>query len=849
MNSAERARRAIPWMLVGLVLVYILERLAIGLSSGHLLFHLDAGEYTPLRAVGPYLDRSTLALFLDPAARLDFFVACTAEPHGPSITPTLVLAGGLVHFVSHHLGAPLGTITVRMLSLGLSTATLLCWLWMLLRCGVGRSVARRFALLFVLAPPIFLKLNLIYWGSHELVVLVVAALLCALVPWIREPASPRLALAQALCVGLVGALLTVLHGILVVPAAFIGLWLALRAAAAALREQGWPVALGLVSALAASGMGSFLGGWWMLVQLPTMQAIGLEPAFLANNDFSIIAGAPLAGGSSLWEGMMPGDRFTSWAWIQEGPLWVGIGCALAVLVEAHIRRRRGLSGRAIDEPIFSFLACYMLFAWIVIGAVPEEFSETRYVVTLYPVSFALVAGWSLGSRPGLRLALPLVLMAVQVPTHAGLLQLRQLDAGLRYDGTQQFYVFDDKAEDTPPWRYTRLGGGSRAFTLGMRVMREYQWNDSYWQWHTPAQARSLDHEAILSRYLSEGEGVDLDRLDVEEFFHGIGYAYRILLPPPHEPIFEDLVGLHPDVAQAARRGYSMVPEDLRWVNPTTSSSRPRSALSDEVAEDVEDHSVGELLGEDHVEPSDPRCPPGFIFVAGDSFELGEWELERYQKWVPDYVLQRATVELEPYCMARYPFPGRKGAPWPRDGLDLDILPELERQLETMGRRSCSVLELILGAAGPQNYRYPSEREQRTEGVCDPSDAEPSPLGSFADCLSPLGFHDFLARASWARIDERSRAVLTAQGAQHQAGFDADYLVAGGMERQNTIQAPTNFGIHLHQRDEPAFLDDGIRLCADPSPQDPAMQATYERWLGGYFERRYFKDALGLTQGR
>jgi len=28
-----------------------------------------------------------------------------------------------------------------------------------------------------------------------------------------------------------------------------------------------------------------------------------------------------------------------------------------------------------------------------------------------------------------------------------------------------------------------------------------------------------------------------------------------------------------------------------------------------------------------------------------------------------------------------------------------------------------------------------------------------------------------------------------------------------------------------------------------------MQVTYERWLRGYFTRRFFKDALGLTQGR
>jgi hypothetical protein len=238
-----------------------------------------------------------------------------------------------------------------------------------------------------------------------------------------------------------------------------------------------------------------------------------------------------------------------------------------------------------------------------------------------------------------------------------------------------------------------------------------------------------------------------------------------------------------------------------------------------------------------------------LFVDGGEFELGEWDVDSYESWMPDYVLRKGRVELAPFCMARFPFPGREGATWPRDGLDLHILPELERQLAPLGRRSCSVLELTLAAAGPENFRYPQAKEERPVGSCDPKDEEPSPLGSFPECVSTLGFHDFLARASWARVDELSRAALTAQGAHHQEGFAADYLVAGGMERQDTIQAPTNFGIHFHQRTEPAFLDDGIRLCADPGPQDVEMQRSYERWLAGFFERRYFKDLLGLTQGR
>jgi hypothetical protein len=844
MDETASPGRVVPWLLIALVLAYVLERLGIALSSGHLMFHLDAGEYTPLKAVGPYLGRSTLALFLDPTARIDFFVACTAPPHGPSITPTLVLAGTIVHFAVEHLGAPLGTITVRMLSLGISTVALLSWLLLLLRCGLGPSLARRFGLLFLLAPPIFLKLNLIYWGSHELVVLFFALFLLALLPWLAEAASPRLAIVQVLVVGTVSAALSVFHGILIVPCVFVGMWLALRAVLSLVRDRSVGAGLGLGVLLAVLGTGSFLGGWWALVQLPTLAAIGLEPSFLSNNDFSTIAGGSVAAGSTLLAGMLPGDRFISSVFIQEGPLWVGLACAVALLVEAALRRRRGQIGSPVDHPLTLFLATYMLFAWVVIGAVPEEFSETRYLVTLYPVTFALVAAWSLGAGGKLRLALPVLLLLIQVPTHLALLAPGQLDAGLRYDGTKMFYAFHDEHEEVPPWEHTRLGGADRSFTLGMRILTSYQWNNSYWEWHTPAQARELAHEEILAEYLSES--VDLEQVDSQAFFNGLGYAYRILLPPPHDGLLAGILALHSDVSEYIRAGYQMDPADLRW-------RAPDSRLAGDPGTNLVDpgpQPVGAAGGPPvPATAGERRCPSGMLWVAGGPYVLGEWQVDAYEKWVPDYVLERTEVKLEAFCMAKYPFPGRAGAQWPRDGLDLDGMPEVERQLATVGRRSCTLLELTLAAVGRDNFRYPYDRETRRSGRCDPDDRNPGPLGAFPDCVSPLGFFDFLTRASWARLDELSRAALTAQGAHHQPGFDASYVVAGGMERQDTIQAPTNFGFHIHQPGEPAFLDDGIRLCADPGPQDRKLGETYDRWVSAFFERRYIKDVLGLTHGR
>ncbi|MBJ95933.1 MAG: hypothetical protein CMP23_15835 [Rickettsiales bacterium] len=803
----------VPWLLLTVVLLYVVERLVIALGSGHLMFHLDAGEYTPMRAVGPFLDRSLVTVLLDPSSRAEFFAACTAPPHGPSITPTLVVAGGLVHFVTQQLGAPLGSFTMRMLSLAISSAALVFWLAFLLRAGLGRSASRRFALLFLLAPPIFLKVTLIFWGSHELVVLIVAVVFLLLTPWLSRPATPGLALVQSLCVGLGGAVLSVGHGILVLPSAFVGLWLAMLAVSKCWRERGRLYALCLGLGMGSIGVASFLLGFWALVQLPTLQAMGLEPAFFANNDFAAIAQGSVAAGEVLGSGMLPGDRFSSWALIQEGPLWLGLLCAVLLLAEGLLAWLRGQGSGPAENPVVSFLAGFMLFGWVVIGAVPEEFSETRYLILLYPVSFALVAAWSLGRRPLLRLILPALLMAAQVPSHAALIEPNQLDVGLRYDGTRLYFALEDD-DFGPPRSATRLGGASRDFSLGMRFIRELHWNNSYWQWHSPAEVRAMPHEALVDRYLGEGEGVDFALMDVAEFARGLGYAYRLLLPPPHRQRFEQLLEHHPDLASWMREGYEMGPEQLSW-------SRER----------------------------EPLCPPGMLYVDGGSFLLGEWDLEAYGPWSPDFVVQRAVVELTPFCMDRFPFPGQRGAAWPRDGLDLALIAELERQLAPLGRRICTVGELLLAAAGPSNQRYPSAAKLRPAGHCDARDEDPAPLGSYPRCVSPLGFHDFLVRASWARLDEQGRALLTAQGAHHQPGFAVDYLVVGGMMREDSIQAPTNFGVHIHQPEEPAFVDDGLRLCADPGTQNSEQQLRYEEWLSGYFERRYFKDLLGLTQGR
>jgi hypothetical protein len=233
-----------------------------------------------------------------------------------------------------------------------------------------------------------------------------------------------------------------------------------------------------------------------------------------------------------------------------------------------------------------------------------------------------------------------------------------------------------------------------------------------------------------------------------------------------------------------------------------------------------------------------------IFVHGGRHRLGEPDPDPQARWYPNQVLLRRDVELPPFCMDRFPFPGGPGAPWPRDGLRLEDLPAVEAELAAHGRRLCQPWELVLAQAGPGNARYPTSQGQPSAQACDPRDAAPQPTGTLAECRSTLGFHDFATRSTWSRLDETVRAALTEQGAQHQPGADGDYGVVGGLARDDTYYAPSNFGIHFHVPGQERWADDGLRACAEPGAVDPARETAWNARLAAFRADPRFEAWLG-----
>ncbi|HCP48341.1 MAG TPA: hypothetical protein DIU15_20040 [Deltaproteobacteria bacterium] len=814
----------------------MIDRWVIVLSTGHLLFHMDAGEYTPLRAVGPFLSESTLSIFVDGARRREFVEACTAPPHGPSITPTLVWTGAMTHFAAVHLGASLSTLMTKAIALAVSTCALAAWLLLLVRAWPRTGLLVRFGLLCLAAPPLLLKLSLMSWGSHELVLLVLPLFLLVFFPWIVRPCVGLRALARACVIGAVGGGLTVLHGTLILPAAFLGFWLLLGSAGRVWREQS-RLRAGLVAVgMGLLGVGLFFAGWWGVASWPDMQAIGIGLSPLGTNDFGTMAGGALASPSAWLERLGPGGRFATREFAQELPLWVGMVCAVDLLLRAAFRTTRASSSQGgtqhsgpLDHPLGLFLSGYLLVSWTVVHGIPLELGETRYLAPLYPVSLAVVALWTLGQRPGLRALVLVALLSLQLPGHLGLLDVGNVEAGSRYDGSRMYYAFHGPEELVPPAERTPLGGATESFVQGMRLLTHYQWQNSYWDWFTAPEARALDHVAMLDAYLGDSDAaradprpggadhdrriVELGRMDTAGFWRGVGYAYRILFAPDRSELFLPVLESRPEVRALIEAGYELAPGALA---PTSASATP---------------------------PEEEGCPLGMVLVEGGTYRLGETDAEAFARWVPDYVLLEGEVTLESFCMDEFPFPAEQGKAWPRDGLDLETVGLLDEALAQHGRRLCSLFEVVLASAGPTNQRYPYAGQTPQEGLCDPDDASPKPLGSYPACRSPMGFADFLVRGTWARVDDVARARLQALGAHHGAGGQSAYVVAGGMGRQDTIQAPSNFGFHFHVKGEPRFEDDGVRVCADPAAADPRRDAAYGKWRERFYERGFFADLL------
>ena len=229
-------------------------------------------------------------------------------------------------------------------------------------------------------------------------------------------------------------------------------------------------------------------------------------------------------------------------------------------------------------------------------------------------------------------------------------------------------------------------------------------------------------------------------------------------------------------------------------------------------------------GDDTGEPVVHDCPAGMIEIPGGTYSLGE----RNPATAADYagtIVPVTTMRLDAFCIDRFPLPGRAGDDWPQDGLTWDQVAQLEDLLPRYGRRLCSVSELMLAAAGPENWRLPYNPSTHEDGICDIEGNTPSALGTYSDCASPFGVRDFMVRSSWATFDPFAYGAVRPQWDNDFPG-EGVYAIYGGTAALDTFFAPSNYGIHFYGPGDPAYTTDGIRTCAATGVPEAALDDAW-----------------------
>ena len=216
------------------------------------------------------------------------------------------------------------------------------------------------------------------------------------------------------------------------------------------------------------------------------------------------------------------------------------------------------------------------------------------------------------------------------------------------------------------------------------------------------------------------------------------------------------------------------------------------------------------------------CPSGMMQVAGRHIVAGEWDADEIAEYAPN-IIPEGVWELDDFCMDAYPWPGVEGEGWMPDGLNWDRVEIFEALLSQVDLRLCTVGELLYGAAGADNWRYPYAPENFDEDICDPEDHTPLNMGTYSGCVSTLGFSDFSIRSAWARLDDQALQILVEGDLTALPEGDGSYAIFGGTSRTDTFHAPSNFGVHYYGPGNQAYVTDDVRVCADLSDDVPDQQ--------------------------
>ncbi len=563
MGAPIRRRRCLLLTLLVLAAV-LLDRLLVLGGSGHLLFDLNQAEQGFIRALSPWLDAPLHEILADPPRRARFLR--DSQSVGNQAHGTLALAMAALQ-VCARLGVPLGTLTLRVLALLGSLLSLALWLRVLGRNSRGGWASiLSFGALFLVAPPVMLKLGLVHWGTHEWVSLLFSGLIAAVAPGLQRPARRGLQLARIAAVGAVCAALLVANGSLLMPGLAVLCWLSLGLGAQRADPLPWRL-LGPILGLVLGGLALFatLGalrstGW--LAGLGQPDGLWGEPLLVGKRGRPFLMPEGLSWREvGLWGPvfakrampLVPGPLYGHHAATLEPLVRAGVGLLGLGLGLRGLWRRRGLAG---------FLGLYLVGGWLAVTLLGQTHGldpgivggiQPRYYAHLYPVALALLALWAGRSWLG-RLSVGAVLFLAW-PDHRALWDLDQpwICGRLRWAADAHRLWLQEHSDRSPPTDRLRLGWASPAFLQGMGLVEVWQFTD-YWRWHRPQSIGRRDLDKTVARFAE-----DKDWVDDPDGWRGLGRALGCLVPPGRAARLEPVWAAFPDQAPWMQEGLRGAP--------------------------------------------------------------------------------------------------------------------------------------------------------------------------------------------------------------------------------------------------------------------------------------------------
>ncbi|MGC6506804.1 MAG: hypothetical protein ACON4U_00235 [Myxococcota bacterium] len=524
------------------LLGYVCHRWLVLDGSLPLMFDANEAEYGFFRALLPYLDMPIQKVVWNPQTRGEFLNACRTV--GNQMHGSLAVAGYVLLKILQTEPRPqMGTWLLKTMAIFYSAIGLTGWL-----VGLWRALPREkshwamvsFGMLYTFAPPVFVKITVLHWGTHEMANAALGIMMAFALPWWLTPCTNRNLVVRGALLGIfIAALPMFNYSLLLVIGLVMGTWLlerltfgtrAIRLRTLALFGLAIGIGYALLSKILASG---FFYGLGFPKNLPTDSFLMLAGKqgrpFLSESTGGGVHLAALLK-SEVWsDGMqwLPGPAWgKGWADLEQltkGALLILAGILWPVRV---IRGEQATDSLRLA----GLLGLSWLIGWMAISLLCVGFSidggapmgvTPRYYTLLYPIGFACLSCCALWL--GRWAAFPWAII-IGLGVQDSLRYIDLSSSATHYDATALY--FRDRPEPMPTTVQLPLVEKGEDWLFGYSLIQRFQYRQ-YWKYWTASEKYSLPIQAMVTQHRQSARNKVNNS---EDFEAGMQAALQTLYP-------------------------------------------------------------------------------------------------------------------------------------------------------------------------------------------------------------------------------------------------------------------------------------------------------------------------------